>query len=459
MTETEYRSRQPFAVMAKPVGSFCNLRCSYCYYLKADEQHPIAREYLMSDEVLEKFIREYIQNNPAGTIPFTWHGGEPTLAGLPFFRRAAELQRKYLPAGKTVWNNLQTNGTLLTDEWCAFLAENHWDVGLSIDGSAAVHDKYRRDAGGQATFERVRKACLRLKRHGVLPDLLCTVTADSAADPLAVYRGLRELETGWVQFIPIVRWTKADGSIRDTAENAGLTADTGAVPHIGFASAAGSVPGTGSAPPVTPESVTGKAFGKFLCTVFDEWASIDIGRIDVQLFAETCEMIAGGEPRLCTLGETCGRVLVLEADGSVYACDHFVQPEYRLGSILEQNLAELADLPAQLAFGQAKRDMLPAKCRACSWLRLCRGGCLKDRYSPAAGSVPIHWLCEGYEMFYAHAVPDLTALAGFLRQGMRPAEAAAAMRARRNVQWKGVGRNDPCPCGSGLKFKNCHGRK
>ena len=454
MTQAEYVSRLPFAVMAKPVGSFCNLRCCYCYYLKADEQHPIGREYLMSDEILEKFIREYIQNNPAETIPFTWHGGEPALAGLAFFKRAVELQRKYLPAGKTVWNNLQTNGTLLNDEWCAFLAENHWDVGLSIDGSAAVHDKYRRDAGGAGTFERVREACLRLKRHGVLPDLLCTVTADSAADPLAVYRGLRELDTGWIQFIPIVRWIKADGSIRDTAEDAGLASDR--------AELAGLRPTVSSqashSSPVTPESVTGRMFGEFLNTIFDEWVAQDIGRIDVQLFAETCEMIAGGTPRLCTLGETCGRVLVLESDGSVYACDHFVQPEYKLGNILDRNLAELADLPEQLAFGRAKRDVLPVKCRQCPRLRLCHGGCLKDRYLPVSSSAPIHWLCEGYEMFYAHAVPDLRALAGFLRQGMRPAEAAAAMRSRKASLWKGIGRNDPCPCGSGKKFKNCHGR-
>ena len=257
---------QPFMVMAKPVGSRCNMRCSYCYYLDKGQFSTHATQTRMGFDLLERLIRQYIEAAPGPVVSFVWHGGEPTLAGLDFYRRAVQLQKKYLPRGWEVWNNLQTNGVLLNDEWCRFLKENRFDVGLSVDGCESVHDRNRRDRGGKGTYQRVRRAAERLKSAGILPDLLCTVNAASTEDPLAVYRGLRELGTGWVQFIPIV--------VR--------------LPDGGMA----------------PESVTPEGYGRFLNAVFDEWVTHDLGKLDVQLFAETARIWAGGQASLCWMAPT-----------------------------------------------------------------------------------------------------------------------------------------------------------
>ena len=336
------KTSEPFAVMAKPVGPRCNLQCSYCYYLETEQLHTADRSPRMSDETLEAYIRQYIEASPGPVVPFTWHGGEPTLAGLDFYRLAVALEKKYLPEGWSCWNNLQTNGMLLDDEWCAFLAENHFDIGLSIDGAQWIHDEFRKDRGGNGTYQRAAAAVRRLQAHGIQPDLLCTVTSAAANDPLAVYRALRDLRTGWIQFIPIVRRTE-DGQ-------------------------------------VTPDSVTGKAYGDFLCTVFDEWSQNDLGRTEVQMFAETMLVWSGGAASLCWMAPTCGRVLIVEQDGGVYSCDHFVNPEHRLGSIQDSTLDALVDQPEQIRFGRDKRDSLPEKCRSCAYLPVCNGGCPKDRF-------------------------------------------------------------------------------
>ena len=409
--------KEPFVVMAKPVGSVCNLRCEYCYYLGTDDAVGTAPAARMSDETLEKFIRSYIEECGGDTVRFTWHGGEPTLAGLDFYKKAVSLQKKYLPEGKECWNNLQTNGMLLDDEWCSFLAEEKFDVGLSIDGARWVHDRYRRDAAGDATYERVYDTAKRLMAHGVKPDLLCTVTSDSAEDPLSVYRALKNLDTGWMQFIPIVRHMP-DGT-------------------------------------VTPDSVTPEQYGKFLSEIFDEWILNDVGRTGVQLFAETAMCLNGGSPSLCWMAPTCGRVLIVERDGSVYSCDHFVDTEHKMGT-LEDGLRSLADSGRQRKFGEDKRDTLTKQCRECRYLSMCGGGCMKDRFALSdSGEIGQYYLCDGLRSFFAHAEEKLAKLVIMSRQGMKPAAIMEKLREEEREKWKGIGRNDPCPCGSGKKAKNC----
>ena len=406
----------PFSVMIKPIGSRCNLRCPYCYYLPTPHLGP-AR---MTDEILERFIRQYIAASPGPAVSFVWHGGEPTLAGLDFFARVVELQRQYTPAGFECWNNLQTNGVLLDDQWCDFLAENRFDVGISIDGTPQLHDEQRPDPAGHGSYEAAVAAVARLQARSVQPDLLCTVTAATAREPLPVYRALRDLNTGWIEFIPIVR--------RD---------ETGQL---------------------TPDSVTAEAYGEFLCRVFDDWAMNDLRRLNVQLFAETMRVLAGGTAGLCWMAPTCGRALVVEVGGTVYSCDHFVRADHRLGNISVDDLGTLADSPAQLAFGDAKRDSLASQCKTCPSLALCNGGCPKDRLVTGRNV-----LCEpsetgpgqGLQRFFAHAAPVLELIIAGARNGDEPDMIMGHLKACALAAWQGVGRNDPCLCGSGRKAKQC----
>ncbi len=409
----------PFVVMAKPVGSHCNLRCGYCYYLKTEALFDNYIPSRMPDDLLETFIRQYIDACPDKVVRFTWHGGEPALAGLDFYRRAIAFQQKYLSTGRSCWNSLQTNGLLLDDKWCEFLAEAKFDVGLSLDGTKEVHDRFRRTLGGaQGTYDQAIQAVHLLQKHGIQPDLLCTVNAETVKDPLAVYRALRDLRTGWIQFIPIVCRT-----------------DTGQV---------------------TPESVTGKDYGAFLCAIFDEWISHDLGRVDVQLFAETAGVWSGGSPGLCWMAPTCGRVLIVEHDGEVYACDHFVSPAYRLGNLVSDDLGALADARQQLDFGENKKRLLPPECLACPWLNTCNGGCPKDRFAQdQSGNPNLNYLCAGLKAFFAHADQPIRHVIALGKRGFGPEAIMAEMRANLKAKWRGIGRNDPCPCGSGLKAKRC----
>jgi uncharacterized protein len=372
----------------------------------------------MTDDTLERFIRQYIEASPGPAVSFTWHGGEPTLAGLDFYRLAVELQKRHLPDGLACWNSLQTNGLLLDDEWCSFLAEEHFDVGLSIDGAQWIHDLYRRDHGGKGSYQAAADAVRLLQTPGSQPDLLWSVTSTAADEPLAVYRALKSLNTGWIQFIPIVRWD-----------------------HEGKP---------------TPDSVSGEGYGDFLCAVFDEWALHDIGRLDVQLFAETIRVWAGGEASLCWMAPTCGKALIVEQDGGVYACDHYVEPGHRIGDIHTSDLGELAASPAQRRFGEDKRDKLPAQCLSCPWLQVCNGGCPKDRGAPAEDDVPgLNHLCSGLRRFFAYIQPAARLIQTLSSKGATPEAVMGELRSYMQSKWKGVGRNDPCPCGSGRKAKNC----
>ncbi len=414
----EKSAREPFVVMAKPIGPICNLDCTYCYYLDTTSFYTRPHRFRMSDALLETYVRQVMEASPGPIVPFVWHGGEPTLAGLDFFRRAVELQKRYLPDGWTCLNNLQTNGTLLDEKWCAFLADEHFDVGLSVDGTRWLHDAHRKDRRGRGSYDRAVAGVRRLQAHGIQPDLLCTVNSAVAEDPLGVYRALRTLDTGWIQFIPIVRRDR-DGQ-------------------------------------VVVESVTPEGYGRFLSAVFDEWVHHDIGRLEVQFFAEMSLVWAGGTANVCWMAPTCGRVFVLEHDAGVYACDHFVTAEHRIGDLDTSLLGELVDAPSQVRFGEDKRDLLPAQCRSCQWLEVCNGGCPKDRFASADDGEPgLNYLCDGLRQFFAHVEQPLRRVVEGRRRGMHPQAIMAERRAESLVRWRGIGRNDPCPCGSGLKAKRC----
>jgi len=422
-------SAEPFLVMAKPVGPVCNLDCGYCYYLSRRDLFPAGERFRMGAEVLDAYVRSFIAASPGPVVHFVWHGGEPTLAGIDFYRRALELQRRHLPEGWTCLNNLQTNGTLLDDGWCAFLAEHHFTVGLSVDGPAPLHDAGRPDRRGRPTHARAMRGLRLLRAHGIEPDVLCTLTSVTASAPLEVYRFFLDQGVRWLQFLPVLG--------RDAT-------------------------GTPTAWSVSPD-----AMGRFLCTVFDEWVRHDVGWMGVQNFLEPLLVVAGKPANLCLMAETCGRALALEHDGSVYACDHFVDPAHRLGNVVDDGLGALLAAPAQLAFGLAKREGLPAACRACPVGFLCRGGCPKDRFAchsgveaedGGEGEVGLNHLCGGYRSFYWHILPYLERMAIMARSG-RPVAAIVDELARdereERRRWRETSRNGPCPCGSGLKYKRC----
>ena len=377
--------------MAKPAGASCNLRCRYCYYLGSSERRKAPASGIMSDETLETYIRQYIEGNPGPELTFFWHGGEPLLSGLDFYKKAVALEKKYCPEGLTVYNNIQTNGTLLNDEWCAFFKEERFDVGLSIDGAGWLHDEYRIHGDGRGSYDEAVRGIALLKKHGILPDLLSTVTLDSCRKPLNVYNALKSFHTGWVQFIPIV--------VKRGLSAAGETL-------------------------VTEESVTPEAYGRFLIAVFDEWASHDLGTTDVQLFSEIAGILAGNPSHLCMLSPVCGQVAVLEWDGKVYSCDHFVDEAHCIGDIRETPLRELMELPRQKAFGEAKSSGLPETCVKCPYLSLCNGGCLKDRFLPDGR----YYLCEGLRRFFDHSVPVLKMILEETKRGTSAGNVMAKVR-------------------------------
>jgi uncharacterized protein len=415
------RRTEPFVVMAKPIGPLCNLACEYCYYLGKTSLFPAGERYRMGDGVLEAYVRSFIEASPGPLVCFAWHGGEPTLAGLAFYRRVVELQRRHLPSGWRCVNNLQTNGTRLDDDWCAFLAEHGFAVGLSVDGPARFHDRSRPDRRGNPTHARAMRGLARLRAHGIEPDLLCTLNARTAEAPLEVYRFFLEEGVRWVQFLPVVERAAGGG--------------------------------------VTERSVAPGAMGRFLCAVFDEWVRYDVGRIAVQNFAEALMVVSGTQANLCVMSETCGRVLALEHDGGVYACDHFVDPGHRLGNVTHDGLGALLGSPAQVAFAEAKRASLPAVCISCPVRFLCNGGCPKDRFAVAADGEPgLNHLCEGYRVSFEHMLPHLERMVRLGRSGQGVAAIMGVLaieeRAERQ-RWRAASRNDPCPCGSGRKYKHC----
>jgi len=481
-------------VMAKPIGPICNLDCEYCYYLHKEELYPKGERWRMPEETLETFIRQYIEVQPAHApeITFAWQGGEPTLLGIDFFRRAVELQRRHAPKGTRIVNTLQTNGVLLNDDWCRFFRENDFLIGLSIDGPAELHDRYRYDKQGRPTFSAVLNALKLLKRHRVEFNALVVVNRENGDHGRRVYTYLRDNGVTFLQFIPIV-------------EKRGV--GTHPEPDITQPQA--------PADDVSSRSVLPEQFGNFLIAVFDEWIHRDVGKVFVQIFDQALSAWAGMEPSLCVFRRQCGRALAMEHNGDLFSCDHFVEPEHKLGNIHELPVIEMASSEQQQQFGAAKETTLPRYCRECEVRFVCNGECPKNRFIRTPdGEEGLNYLCAGYRKFFNHIAPWMTLMAEEVRAGRPAANVMQRLKAQRRAKPDGQrgrsafragapatlrtpkgdvesqtlpfhgaaplagaaargdgpqrprqrgqrnpGRNDPCPCGSGRKFKKCCGRR
>jgi uncharacterized protein len=427
-----------FHIMAKPVGPICNLNCKYCFYLEKENLYPGKSNWVMAEEVLEAYIRQYIAAQDAPTVSFAWQGGEPTILGVDYFRKIVALQKQYAH-GKRIENAFQTNGILLDDAWGEFLAENRFLVGLSIDGPRELHDCYRLDKGGQPTFDRVLRGLGFLKKHSVEFNTLTVLHRKNSQHPLKVYRFLKEIGSGFMQFIPVVERIAAQPN------PAGLVLIA---------------PQHGPHVPVAGWSVEPLQFGKFLCAVFDTWVREDVGKYFVQIFDVALESWMGLEPSLCVFRSTCGAALAIEHNGDLYSCDHFVYPENKLGNIMDQPLASLSSSPAQRKFGLDKRDALPQYCRECDVRFACNGECPKHRFlRTPQGEEGLNYLCRGYKLFFHHIDPYMRFMANELRNQRPPANVMNWVRQREfgSAATMIPGRNDPCPCGSGKKFKKCCG--
>jgi uncharacterized protein len=370
-----------FQVFVKPAGSACNLACRYCYYL---DKGPKGREsvpFRMPEALLEAYIAQHIAASTDEIIRFSWHGGEPTILGVDYYRKIVEIERRLCPPRRTVANGLQTNGTLLDAEWGRFLAAEGFSVGLSLDGPREIHDCHRLTRDGRSSFDDTMRGYNVLRRHGVPTDILCVVGASNAGRPLEVYGFFREIGAPFVTFLPLVEpRPEAPGG-------------------------------------VSPETVPPGAWGGFLCSVFDEWVERDIGRVKIQIVEEAARPAFGQEHSLCIFRPVCGAIPVLERNGDLYACDHFVDPVHRLGNINEFPLMSLLESPAQLAFGQAKLKTLPAMCRACEVLDMCNGECPKNRFVRSPDGEPgLNYLCAGYKKFFSHARPFVAAVAAARRR-------------------------------------------
>ena len=423
--------RPGFHVMVKPTGPICNLDCRYCFYLEKERLYPGTSGWAMPHAVLETFVRDYIAAQDVPVVTFAWQGGEPTLLGLDFFRRVADLQRRYAD-GRRIENAIQTNGILVDDEWAAFFAEHAFLVGLSIDGPRELHDRYRVDRGGAPTFDRVMKGVAALKRQGAAFNTLTVVHRDNARAPLDVYRFLKEAGSGFLQFIPIVE--RLDGP--------GL-----------------SEPGLSGVGRVAAWSVDPGDWGGFLSAIFDEWVRHDVGRVFVQMFDVALESWYRGEASLCVFSETCGRALAVEHNGDLYSCDHYVFPAFRLGNIRDTSIGDLVFSPAQQRFGDAKRDTLPDFCRRCDVRFACHGECPKNRFAATPDGEPgLNYLCAGYKRFFTHIDAAMRFMATELAHKQAPANVMIWARALDSERAAAIaGRNDPCPCGSGKKYKRCCG--
>lgn len=371
---------KPLYVMLKPVGSACNLNCEYCYYLEKEHLYPSAKGQLMSDTLLEKFIEEYISSQTQNEIMFTWHGGEALLRPISFYKRAIELQKKY-GKGRHIENVLQTNGTLLNDAWCEFFKENNILIGISIDGPQEFHDEYRRNKGGLPTFVKVMKGVQLLKKHGVEFNAMAVVNDYNADYPVEFYRFFKEIGVQYIQFAPIVeRLTYQDNGLKLTTPN--------------------------EEAPLADFSVSPVQWGKFLCGLFDEWIKEDVGKIFIQMFDSTLANWIGEQPGVCTMARHCGHAGVMEFNGDVYSCDHYVFPEYKLGNLNTDSLAGMMYSERQLKFGTDKYDTLPRQCRECEFLFACHGECPKNRFAFTKDGEPgLNYLCAGWKMYFNHVAP------------------------------------------------------
>ncbi|MDE6878506.1 MAG: anaerobic sulfatase maturase [Odoribacter sp.] len=396
-----------FSVMVKTAGPVCNLDCDYCYYLEKDALYPGKKfnlsSFRMNEEVLEKLIRDFITSQPQQTIEFVWHGGEPTLLGIEYFRKAITLQKKY--AGeKEILNSFQTNGTLITDEWAEFLAENHFLCGLSIDGLKKFHDNHRRFPNGQGSWEKVVECARLFRKHGVEFNTMSVVNASNSKEPATVYEFLKSIGSRFMQFTPIAERIALDPanplSIVDNRYN--------------------------KATAVMEENVSATDWGNFLCRIFDIWVKNDVGTYFVNYFDNTLAAYAGQHPSLCSMAPYCGCSLAVEHNGDVYTCDHFVFEDYKLGNIFEKNIAEMAKSDQQLFFEQRKQDTLSRQCRNCPFIKACGGDCPKNRFVKNEDGESVSCLCEGFRMFFNHTRKHFEFMANELRHQRPPANVMKA---------------------------------
>jgi serine-type anaerobic sulfatase-maturating enzyme len=408
-------AQRRFHVMAKPAGSTCNLDCKYCFYLSKETLPNGPGAGQMSDETLELFIRQYIQGVTGPEVVFSWQGGEPTLRGIDFFRRVVALQKEYAKPGQRIENDLQTNGVLLNEDWAAFLKENRFLVGLSIDGPRELHDKFRVNKGGAPTFDKVIAAANLLRKAGVRFNTLTCVHRFNASRPLDVYRFLRnELDSTYIQFIPIVQ-------ARDFETAAPQARDLMQLPIVGTPEARPDHPNS----VVTDWSVDPDQYGYFLSRVFDEWTRKDLGKVLVNHFETLVAQHMGLPSQLCIYNEFCGKGVAIEHDGSVYACDHYVYPEYRLGTLCEKPIDQMVFSPTQVKFGYAKSETLPRYCRECVFKRDCWGECPKNRLIRTPDGEPgLNYLCSGLRRFFKHALPEIERIAASIRRPETLATAA-----------------------------------
>jgi uncharacterized protein len=408
--------------MAKPVCGICNLDCQYCYYtMKPRELYPDVQKFLMTDEVLAHYARQYLAAMPL-RCEFGWQGGEPLLAGKEFFRKAVGYQKEFGGAGQVVTNGLQTNGTLLDEEWCDFFRDNQFLVGISLDGPAQVHDVFRRDRAGNPTWQRAWAGVELLAARGVEFNILVTLNSANAPHAGNIYRYFVNRGVRYLQFIQVLERK----------------------------------PGTDEP---TEYSCSAEAFGRWMLDVFEQWAARDVGRVSVRFIDDALHAIIYNRASTCVHSQRCAAAYVLEWNGDLYACDHFVYKEWRIGNIMEAALSDLVTSRCVEEFASMKTD-LPAACRGCEYLSMCWSGCPKHHRPIGTDPQRYNHFCEGYKMFFREAMPELKRIAEYIKRGeLPPTVGDAAAEQSRQGAAGGVGRNDPCPCGSGRKFKNCCGRK
>lgn len=421
LPETSKPATKTFHVMAKAIGPICNLDCKYCFYLEKEQLYPENEKWKMSDERLEVFVRDYIAAQPGPDVTFAFQGGEPTLLGVNYFRKVVAFQKQYAQ-GKTIANAFQTNGTLLNDEWGAFLAENNFLVGLSIDGPEDVHNANRVDKKGRDSYKDVIRGLNILRKHKVEFNTLTCVNSVTVQHPKRIYKFLKSIGSKYIQFIPIV-----EREVDTTAAKLGL--DFAAPPDLE------TPPANCEAPRMSAHAVPAAAYGDFLCKIFDTWIKRDVGKVYVQLFDVALGKWLGDSGGLCYFSETCGRALAMEHDGDLYTCDHYVYPKYKLGNLMNTSLGSLADSPMAKAFGEAKRDRLPKYCRDCSVRFACNGECPKHRftYTPD-GEWGLNYLCPAYKQFFRHIDPAMKIMADLYRQQRPPAEVMEILPAQRQAR-------------------------
>ncbi len=413
-------SGREFQIFAKPGGAVCNLDCRYCYYLEKQGLYPDTDAFKMDEDLLEEYIVQHIALSPGDTIRFSWHGGEPTILGVDYFRQIVSLQETHAPPEKRDVNSLVTNGTLLDDEWGAFLSRAGFAAGLSLDGPADLHDRYRVSKNQKPTHELAMRGFECLEKHAVPCDVLCVVHAENVLEPKRVYRFFKEIGASYVGFLPLVE--RPDSGSSDVPEH----------------------------------SVPAEEYGKFLITIFDEWIRNDVGRVLIQNFDEAARPVRGLEHALCIFRETCGDIPALEHNGDLYSCDHFVDSPHLLGNIRENELTELLCGDAHESFGSDKRDSLPRYCLTCDVLPMCNGGCPKDWFINAPdGEQGLNYLCSGFKQFFSHCRPVFEKLVPLWRSGANQEQLMAAARGETDGSGARVGRNESCPCGSGKKYKRC----